>query len=347
MSMVDWDTAASVGRRFVPPGPEVTPGEATEVVESLTTAAAAAVAPVRRTTGLIADPGTHRTVVVDRAAWIESNVAGMRLLTRSLEQRVDAKRDPNSFAATAGGKATALQLGGMLSWVATKVLGQYEAITAPGDPGRLLLVAPNILATERQLDVPRQDFRMWVCLHEETHRVQFGAVPWLEDHFTAEIDTFLAGVELSNADAMRRVGAIVVAVFNVLRGGSGASIIDAAQTPAQREVFERMTAFMSLLEGHADYVMDAVGPEVVPSLGVIRSRFDQRRENPGAGDGLLRRLMGMDAKLRQYTEGRGFVSGVIDRVGLEGFNQVWTGPHTLPTTAEIADPAAWVRRVVA
>ncbi|MEI2718195.1 MAG: zinc-dependent metalloprotease [Candidatus Nanopelagicales bacterium] len=346
MSMVDWDTATAVGRRFVPPGPAVTAAEAEEVVESLTAAAAAAVIPVRQTTRLVADPGTHRTVVVDRPAWIESNIAGMRLLTSSLERRVDERRDPNSFSATAGGKATALQLGGMLSWVATKVLGQYEAITGPGNPGRLLLVAPNIVATEQQLDVPHDDFRMWVCLHEETHRVQFGAVPWLEDHFTAEVDTFLAGVELSNADALRRVAAIAAAVFGVLRGGSGVSIIDAAQTPAQRQVFERMTAFMSLLEGHADYVMDAVGPEIVPSLPVIRSRFDQRRENPGAGDGLLRRLMGMDAKLRQYTEGRAFVSGVVDREGIEGFNQVWAGPQNLPTTAEIADPGAWVDRVL-
>ena len=123
-------------------------------------------------------------------------------------------------------------------------------------------------------------------------------------------------------------------------------MIEAAQTPAPRQGFERMTAFMSLLEGHADYVMDAVGPEIVPSLPVIRSRFDQRRENPGAGDGLLRRLMGMDAKLRQYTEGRAFVSGVVDREGIEGFNQVWAGPQNLPTTAEIADPGAWVDRVL-
>ena len=225
-------------------------------------------------------------------------------------------------------------------------MGQYEAITPPGEPGRLLLVAPNIVATERQLDVPAADFRMWVCLHEETHRVQFGSVPWLTDHFMAEIDSFLAGVELTNAEALKRFGAIGVAVFQVLRGASGSSIIDAAQTEPQREVFERMTAFMSLLEGHADYVMDAAGPEVVPSLDRIRSRFDDRRQNPSAADGLLRRLMGMDAKLKQYTDGRRFVSGVVDRVGIAGFNHVWTNPRTLPTTAEIADPGAWVDRVI-
>lgn len=341
MAMVDWDAAVSTGRRLAPPGPEVSAAAAAEAVASLTAAAAAAVEPVRATTGMVADPSDHRTVIVDRGAWIESNVAGMRVITESLETRMDT----DSVMSGIGSKASGLQIGAMLSWVATKVLGQYEAITAPGEPGRLLLVAPNIVSAERQLEVPAQDFRMWVCLHEETHRVQFGAVPWLQDHFRAEIDTFLAAVELSNVEALKRVGAVTMAVFQVLRGASGASIIDAAQSPAQREVFERMTAFMSLLEGHADFVMDAVGPEVVPSLDRIRSRFDDRRRNPGATDGLLRRLMGMDAKLKQYTDGRRFVAGVVDQVGMAGFNAVWTSAATLPTTAEIADPAAWVERV--
>ena len=342
MAMVDWDAAVSTGRRLAPPGPDVDPAEAAEAVESLISAADAAVAPVRATTGMIADPAAHRTVIVDRASWIESNVAGMRLITEPLEVRLT---DSNSLMSGIGGKASGLQIGAMLSWVATKVLGQYEAITVPGEPGRLLLVAPNIVSAERQLDVPAQDFRMWVCLHEETHRVQFGSVPWLEGHFRAEIDAFLEGAELSNGEAIKRVGAVAAAVFQVLRGASGASILDAAVSEEQREVLERMTAFMSLLEGHADFVMDAVGPEVVPSLDRIRSRFDARRRNPGAADGLLRRLMGMDAKLKQYTDGRRFVTGVVDRVGMAGFNAVWTAPTALPTTAEIADPGAWVERV--
>ncbi len=346
MSAVDWELASSLGRRFVKPGPEVSSVEAQEVVADLNRSAAAAVEPVRRTTGLVADQADHRTIVVDRAAWIDSNVTGMRLITAALERHLDDRRDPHSAMALAGSKATAVQVGTMLSWVATKVLGQFEAVTPPGEPGRLLLVAPNIVATERRLEIPSADFRMWVCLHEETHRVQFGAVPWLEGYFTAEIDTFLAGVDLGTAETLRRAGAVAAAVFHVLRGASGASILDAAQSEQQREVFARLTAFMSLLEGHADYVMDAVGPEVVPTLDLIRERFDAQRNEPGAMDGLLRRLMGMDAKLKQYSDGRRFVAGVVDEVGMAGFNRVWESPAHLPTVAEIGTPGAWVRRVV-
>ena len=122
-------------------------------------------------------------------------------------------------------------------------------------------------------------------------------------------------------------------------------LIDLIQTEEQREILDRLTALMSLLEGHADVVMDAVGPRVVPSVDVIRARFDQRRQQAGTLDGALRRLLGLDAKLRQYVEGAAFVRAVVDTVGMAGFNAVWSGPEALPRAAEIGDPQSWVRRV--
>ncbi len=345
MTIVDWDAAAALGTRLVPPGPDVGARQAEEAVAQLTEAAAAAVGPVREVTGLVADVTAHHTIVVDRAEWIRSNVTGMAELLTPLERQV-AARDTPGWAQDLTGKVAAVEVGAALSWVATKVLGQYEAITPAGQPGRLLLVAPNIVATEEQLRVPAADFRMWVALHEETHRAQFGAVSWLEDHFRAEVNTFLAEIDMSNAEAAKRIGAFLVAVVRVLGGASGATIIDAVQSPAQRRVFLRLTALMSLLEGHADYVMDAAGPEVVPALDTIRQRFEERRRNPSARDGLIRRLLGMDTKLRQYSDGRAFVAGVVDEVGMESFNQVWQSPQTLPLPEEIADPESWVRRVL-
>ena len=343
--MIDWDAAASIGARLVSDGPEVEPDEAAAAVADMADCAAAAVAPVRAATGLVSDPAEHRTEVVDRPEWIRSNVTGFRLLSEPLEARMAVEGKGQSSAAAIGGKASAAQIGTVLSWLATKVLGQYEAITPLGEPGRLMLVAPNIVEAEQQLDVDPRDFRMWVCLHEETHRVQFGAVPWLADYFQGEIDTFLSGVDMGSGEALKRLGSITMAVVKVLLGGSGDSIVNAAQSPGQREVFDRVTAFMSLLEGHAEYVMDEAAPEQIPSLEVIRTRFDERRRNPGAVDGLLRRLLGMDVKMKQYTDGRAFVSQVVAEHGLAGFNQVWTSPETLPTRDEIANPSRWGERV--
>ena len=131
----------------------------------------------------------------------------------------------------------------------------------------------------------------------------------------------------------------------MLRGGDGAGLLELIQTPEQREALAGLTAVMSLLEGHADVVMDEVGPQVIPTVSLIRERFTSRRAGRGAVDKLLRRLLGLDAKMRQYADGAKFVRGVVETVGMAGFNVVWSGPETLPLPAEIADPGAWVRRV--
>jgi membrane protease YdiL (CAAX protease family) len=233
MAVVDWDAAADIAVRMVPAGPTTTAPAAAQAVAELAELAAAAVQPVRETTGMVADVGEHRAAIVDRPEWIRSNVAGMRELLIPLEDRLD-KSDTPSWLPSATGRISAIEFGLALSWVATKVLGQYEAVVAPGSSNRLLLVAPNIVAVERQMDVPSRDFRMWVALHEETHRVQFGAVPWLEAHFRSEIESLLLEMETAGSDALKRLAAAVVAVIKVLGGAPGATIIDAIQTPAQR-----------------------------------------------------------------------------------------------------------------
>ena len=221
-----------------------------------------------------------------------------------------------------------------------------ELVPGMAPAGRLLLVAPNVAHIERELGVNPQDFRLWVCLHEETHRVQFTAVPWLRDHLRGQIKAFLEQTDLDPSAVFSQLRQGLEQVGRIARGGDqGVSFIDLVQTPAQREILDRVTAVMSLLEGHADVVMDGVGPEVIPTVATIRERFQDRRGSGNWIDQFLKRLLGLDAKLRQYRDGAAFVRAVVDQVGQNGFNQVWTTPEHLPTKAEITDPDAWVRRV--
>ncbi|MEO6822768.1 MAG: zinc-dependent metalloprotease [Candidatus Nanopelagicales bacterium] len=341
--VVDWDLAVSVGRRLTPGGPELSTDDTYAAVSDLRALARSAVAPVRERTGLVAESDDALAVVVDRATWLASNVDGFRVVLEPMLERLRGKKDSSPVTMAVGSRATAVQLGTVLAYLSGKVLGQFEAFTTTGDRGRLLLVAPNIVATERALGVNPHDFRLWVCLHEETHRVQFGAVPWLTEHLVSQIHSYLELTQNDGAELARRVVAALVASA---RGGSGTSLIDAAQSPAQKVAFDRITALMSLLEGHADYVMDAVGPEIVPSVATIRARFDARRGSHVGLDGLLRRLLGLDAKMAQYADGAAFVRSVVDRVGIDGFNTVWRSPADLPSRDEVAAPDSWCARVL-
>ena len=346
--VVDWDLAVAVGRRFAPSGPMLGQAETYDAVAELRMLAVAAIAPVRECSGLIADDGSATTVIVDRPAWIASNIAGFQVVLEPLLERLRLQRGSNAATTAVGSRATAVQLGGVLAYLSGKVLGQYEAFAVDlQSPGRLLLVAPNIVATERALAVVPRDFRLWVCLHEETHRVQFGAVPWLGEHLVSLIHSYLKLTGTEASEVLRRLRAALSGLTSGGRDGPPKpTLLEAAQTPEQRALFDQLTAVMSLLEGHADYVMDEVGPLVVPTVATIRERFQQRRTSPGLIDGIARRLLGLDAKLAQYADGAAFVRGVVKREGRDGFNQVWVGPENLPSRDEIADPAAWCKRVL-
>ncbi len=362
--MVDWNLAVATATRLARPGPEVSRDEAREVVAELRRHAKASEEHVRAYTRMIpegAEPHDAPVLVVDRAGWIRANVAGFRELLTPLLGKMQERRAGNPGSAVlgaVGGKVTGVELGMLLSFLASRILGQYETFApatrelpaGPDGGGRLLLVAPNIVHVERELDVSPHDFRLWVCLHEETHRTQFTAVPWLRDHLQGEIQSFLAATDVDPGTVVERLREAAQALAGGRpegeRGEPSPSFVELVQTPEQREVLGRLTAVMSLLEGHADYVMDGVGPEVVPSVAEIREKFQARRARGASRlDLALRRLLGLDAKLRQYRDGERFVRAVVDQVGMDGFNRVWTSPNTLPTKAEIAAPADWIARV--
>jgi coenzyme F420 biosynthesis associated uncharacterized protein len=335
MPLVDTALAASVAARLAPAGPQLTLTEAADVVVMLRDVTDHAEQHVRDVTGLhgVVGPAT----VVDRPAWAAANAEGFAVVLEPLEQAFASKQGRVASAVTA--KVTAVQMGSLLAWLSGKVLGQYEAFQPEGEQGRLLLNAPTIVETERKLAVDPHDFRLWVALHEVTHRTQFTAVPWLHAHVRSEVSSLLEATKLDDPDALLQR-------LRGLRELPRTSLVEAFQTAEQKVVMDRVTAFMSLLEGHAEHVMDGVGPSVVPTVAHIRARFDERRrQGSGLVERYVRRLLGLDLKAKQYAEGSRFVAHAVEAVGMEGFNRVWESAETLPTLLEIRDPSAWVTRM--
>jgi coenzyme F420 biosynthesis associated uncharacterized protein len=373
---VDWSAAAELAARVAPPGPRATRAELAELVGGLRDAASDAVEHVLTTTRMTPAGGVVRVTggprdgaavlgpvhVVDRARWARANTQVMAAMTAPVARALGEEEVPTSQAARLSG---ALEVGGLLAVLSPRVLGQFDpyarlvdddgdASAAPG-PGRLLLVAPNVLQAERAMGVDPRDFRLWVCLHEQTHALQFAAAPWLASHLRDRVGGLLedltrTAVGLAKAPFLEKLATAGRTVADVVTGvfhpGSAAPF-ERLLTPGQKDELAEITAVMALLEGHADVMMDAVGPRVVRSVRQIRQRFEKRRDGEGAPrvDVVLRRLLGMDAKLAQYRDGAAFVRAVEREVGRDGLNAVWTSPDTLPTAREIADARAWVRRV--
>ncbi len=394
--MIDWDVAISTGTRFARQGPQVSLADARAVVAELRGLTAVVQQPVRELTGLVSQGAAGPVAVVDRPGWIKANVGGFRVVLEPLADKLAARGAgipaAGSVMGAVGSRVTGAQMGLVLAYLSSRVLGQYELFLPPGEGGapgsggngagsaygtggaygaaeaggspgangtstatavnlagasvgRLTLVAPNIVMIERELGVDPHDFRRWVCLHEETHRVQFTSVPWLRGYVQGMMTEFLLASDLDTSALLERMRSAAGAVANAVRGGEGESLVEAIQTPEQRALLDKMTAVMTLVEGHGDYVMDAVGPQVVPSVEDIREKFSHRRGSTSRPELVLRRLLGIDLKMKQYEQGSRFVSTVVAEAGMAGFNKVWTSPETLPTRAELSEPREWLERV--
>ena len=338
---VDWTLAAETGMKLAKRGPATSRYTADAAVEELAADSVRAEGPVRDTTGLADGLPVPDAQVVDRAGWITAAAASMKHLTGD---------DDTAPSGLLGGKPAGLQAGAMLALLSGAILGQYDPFT--GANGTLLLVAPNVIAVERALRVSPKDFRLWVCLHEVTHRVQFSSAPWLADHMRENVAALSDGADEPLSDVAARLTGALKARKNptgaVNAEDSGiVGLLRASQPLPQREAIDRLLVLGTLLEGHADHVMDAVGPAVVPSVAQIRRAFDQRRRRKGTPlQRVVRALLGMDAKMAQYVRGKAFVDHVVERVGMARFNTVFTGAESLPLLSEIENPDAWISRVL-
>lgn len=372
--LIHWPSAARIAARTAPPGPTPEPEQLRTAVASIRGHAEASVDHVHAISGLAAARGLDDApvVVVDRAGWSRANTATFELLLepalselrRARADRLDRGVNAELIQSVAA-RAAAAEAGGLMAYLSTKVLGQYDPYAGmvsedaarrfPG--GRLMVVAPNVLQIERELNVDPDDFRLWVCLHEQTHRVQFAAAPWLREQMIRDMRELTVSLS-GDADAFGRrlsaVGSSAGAAVKRMRRGRGQEAQDpdsllgplsAALDEREREMLERTTAVMSLLEGHANWVMDGVDSSIVSSVKTIRRRFERRADLRGPLDRAVRRLLGLEAKAAQYVQGQRFVTEVVEAVGRDGFNRVWLGSQNLPSAREIRHPQEWVDRV--
>jgi coenzyme F420 biosynthesis associated uncharacterized protein len=299
-------------------------------------------------------PGVvSRVAVVDRAAWVRANTAAFagligRLEGELLEQMLPPGSGFTKAAITLANRwVTTRQLGLLLGFMGQRVLGQYDLalLTAETTPGRLLFVEENIRHTAQVLGVPLGPFRTWIALHETTHAFEFEAHPWLRPYLAERLERQLTLVSRDASsmgrDAVRALGAAI-------RGEGRRDDqhwLERLMTDEQRTLFRETQAVMALLEGFGDHVMDAVGKDLVPGVERISARFHGRRQQRSPFERAMLRITGMDLKMEQYRKGEAFVAGIERLAGAAALRRLWDGPETLPTSAEIDDPAAWVRRL--
>lgn len=347
---------------LAPAGPRAEAAAKRKAVEEMRYAAVAAVDHVYAITRLEAAANLHdsEVLVVDRPTWVKANTQSFDVMLGPIAQEVLGRRlarlSGTEQALTEVGGAA--ELGGVLAFLSTRVLGQYDpyaALAGHGPSGgRLMIVAPNLMMLEKELNLDPADFRLWVALHEQTHRVQFAAAPWLRDHLLNLIHEL--GRELGQAtdNLPERIASAATGTVRSMKERENPQETQGARPAGAalllsdrgRELMDAATGVMSLMEGHANVVMDSVDASIIPSVKTIRRRFEERSKNQGFFPRFMSRLLGMDAKLAQYKNGQKFVQALVDQVGMDSFNRIWDSPENLPTIKEIHAPTLWSKRVL-
>jgi coenzyme F420 biosynthesis associated uncharacterized protein len=297
-------------------------------------------------TGLEPAAPLPRPEAIERRGWISANVNSMAALIEPLGDRLagglGVLRGP---VRAIGGTLISAEAGALTGYLSQRVLGQYEfVIVDPQSRARLLFVAPNVAQAARRLNADPEQLLTWIAFHEVTHAVQFAGVPWLRPHLAGLLRELLESLEVTiDPRAVLRTPSVedVKATFSALREGGIVAVLGGG---ARRDLLDRIQGTMGVIEGHAEHVMDVVGADALPSLAELRNALDRRRRERSPLLALLERLIGLDAKLRQYEDGKRFCDAVAGAAGRRALHSVFHGPEQLPTAAELKDPDAWMRR---
>ena len=343
---IAWDTAEKVAIRVAGREPLAESYHYASLEPDFREFTAEAEALVEAETGLKSLAGPARARVTDRAGWVRANLASFQRLLRPLTDRL-AERLDNTKVAPVGRQVAGAEVGALLGWMSTRVLGQYDMLVIetenPEDQDLVYYVGPNVLALEKRYGFPPREFRLWLALHEVTHRMQFTGVPWLRPYFLSLVDDSLSSFDpdpKKMVDSLKRAVAEARAGRNPLDEGG---IVTILATPEQQLVIQRIGGLMSVLEGHGDLIMDRAATDRVPSAERFSAVLHDRRQSKGAVR-VLQKLVGLEAKLKQYEEGEKFLE-TLEAAGGEGIELLWRGPEYLPDLAEIRDPQRWLSRV--
>ncbi len=346
---VDWATARRVARLVAGRDPLADSYLAASLAADFGALTVRAEDLVAGYTGLRA-PGQASARVLDRRDWVESNISSMQSLLDPLMQRFGERLVHNPFAPVSR-RVAATEMGGLLGYLAKRVLGQYDLLVAggpegPGEepPDAVYYVGANILSLEKRYAFRPREFRLWIAIHEVTHRAQFTGVPWMRGYFLGLVREAL---DLVDPDPRTMLRAVSSAVDEVRAGRNpldDGGLVGLFASPAQRGVLGRVQALMSVLEGHGNVVMDDLGREHVAGQERM-SRVLQQRRSIGGLTGIVHKMLGIEQKMRQYAVGEDFVRGVYKLAGRRAFDAVWDAPENLPTVPELSEPSLWLARV--
>jgi coenzyme F420 biosynthesis associated uncharacterized protein len=345
---VDWSVAEKVANRISGSDPFESSYHYDSLGPDFEELTASAQTMVESHLGWRSQSGDARGRVATRADWVRANIVSFQRMLRPITDKIDEKMTSGIISPVASRIAGA-EMGAVLGWMSTRVLGQYDMLVleeeGDADQDIVYYVGPNILALEKRFGFPPREFRLWIALHEVTHRTQFTGVPWLREYFLEQVGGMMGAVDPDPMQFFRAIGRVAEAVRVGNSPLADGGVVSLFATPEQKATMGRIGGLMSLLEGHGDVTMDRAGGDSIPSQARFGQVLRNRRQQQSGPAKMIQRLMGLEAKMAQYEQGERFIEAVEEVGGTPYLNRAFESPDHLPTLAEIRDPDLWMARI--
>jgi putative hydrolase len=249
------------------------------------------------------------------------------------------------WMATMGPMLAAMQLGSAVGHLARSTMGPYE-LPIPRHAPRLLVVPANATRFAEDWSLDPDEVRLWVCLRELTAHAVLSR-PHVADRFRELLVRVVRGMAEDTAGLVDNLQGMDLTQPDALQSllGDPTALMSLEPSPARRRAAEDLLAVVAALLGYVEHILDLAAIRLLGGRGAITEAWRRRQVDRESSDRAAELMLGLDLGPTQIDRGAAFVRGVFERAGDEGLARLWSGPHTLPTPAEVDAPGLWLERI--
>jgi len=248
-----------------------------------------------------------------------------------------------------------LTAGSMVGHLASRSLGTYDLPVPRRPNNEVMIVVPNLDAFGNDWSLPRDELRLWICVHELVHHAVL-SLPHVHERISSLLQEHASAFTADHSALHERLGE--VDITSLLQGqgpdsledmqriiGDPEVVLGAVQSPAQRALLPHLEAVICAVVGYVDHTMDSIGAQLISSYAMLTEALRRRRVEADASDRFVEKILGFNLTQQQYDRGRHFIGGIVERSGPEAVAQLWDSARTLPTPNEIDAPGLWLARL--
>jgi putative hydrolase len=245
---------------------------------------------------------------------------------------------------SAGGTIFAMQLGQTLGKLSKEVLSGGDLGLPFFTEQRAVFVPQNIAEYAKELEIPKDQLLIFLCIRELAHARLFKQSKWLRDSVVSQLINYASGISI---DAERMSDLAEGFDFNDqerLREALGNGELLSDRTPEQERALANIETTLALIEGWVEAVTDEASKRL-PQAATLSELQRRRRATGSPAQATFSTLVGLELRPKRIREAAEMWRAVTKAVGAQKRDALWDHPDLMPTSNDIDNPSALISKL--